>query len=137
MNVHLYEEIQSVEDLIKDTIRDTTTSRDDRKRRKDYKLGTEDPYTTMMKKEDKVLNMLNDYRKSEDEKQSAYKYFLTSPIHVVLYKTIRVISNIVQEMMDTGGSPYDLVNIVTKKDNIVYVGITLVFVSILLMFVNL
>lgn len=130
MNVHLYEEIQCVEDLIKDTI----SQKENAKKRNS--LNTNDPYTSLMNKEEKVLNMLNDYRKSEDDKQSAHKYLLTSPIHVVVFRTFRVLSKIMNDVYDSSGSINDVVSILLRKENVVYVGIFLVTLSILMMFVS-
>ena len=58
MNTHLYEEIRSIEEIINEN------------KTKSEGLYTEDDYTKLMKKEDKVLDLLDDMKKKKKRRVS-------------------------------------------------------------------
>lgn len=127
MNTHLYEEIRSIEDIINEK---------KPKKRVSNNLQTEDEYTKLKNKEDKILTLLDDMHKQKSEEQSTLQYFTSAPIHVVIFRTFRKMMSIGNEITQET-DVYKMVDILLHKDNIIYVGITLVIFSILLMFISL
>ena len=77
MNTHLYEEIRSIEDIIKDN-----------KPMRSERITTVDEYTKLINKEDKILDLLNDVYKKNHEEVNSPKYFVSSPIHVIIFKRL-------------------------------------------------
>lgn len=123
MNTHLYEEIKSIDDIIKGNTK------------KVGKLAKVDDYTSIMKKEDRVLNMLDDVHQSNLETESLHKYFITTPIHVIIFKTFNILTNIYSEI-GSQQDVYQIINLFLKKGNVIYVGVSLVILSFLLMFIT-
>lgn len=116
MNLHLYEEIKDVETLIKDTIQSSEM--------KITSMTTKDPHTKHMKKDTKNSDMLNDYRKSQDEEEFSYRYIVSSPIHIIVLETIQVLSKIL-DLMYSATSLYASIDVVSDNDLIIYVGIAI------------
>lgn len=125
MNTHLYEEIRSIEDIINEN-----------GLKKNDTIDVIDPYTKLMKKEDKILNMLNDVHKTKKEKEQSVKYFTSAPIHVIIFKTFKSITNIYNEI-GAKDDIFQIVELMLMKENVIYVGISLVIFSFLLMFITL
>tara|TARA_B110000261_G_C13085721_1_gene357760 strand:+ start:1863 stop:2240 length:378 start_codon:yes stop_codon:yes gene_type:complete len=125
MNTHLYEEIRSIEDII-----------NEKKNKVNDNISTEDEYTRLMKKEDAVLNILDDMKKQKDNNDDVKNYFTTAPIHVIIFKTFNTIMRIINEVSNQDDL-YQVVDLFLKKDNLIYVGIAFVIFSFLLMFISL
>jgi hypothetical protein len=127
MNTHLYEEIRSIEDIINEK---------KPKKRVSGNLQIEDEYTKLKNKEDKILTLLDDMHKQKDEEKDTLQYFTHAPIHVIIFRTFRKIMSIGNDIIQENDI-YKMIDIVLYKDNVIYVGITLVIFSILLMFISL
>ena len=125
MNTHLYEEIKSIEDVINE----------EKPKQVSNKLQTEDEYTKLKNKEDKILTLLDDIHSKKAEDMDSIKYFSSAPLHVIIFKTFKTILNLGKEIRSKD-DPYQIVELILKKENIIYVGIALVIFSILLMFIS-
>ena len=125
MNTHLYEEIKSIEDVINE----------EKPKQVSNKLQTEDEYTKLKNKEDKILTLLDDIHSKKAEDMDSVKYFSSAPLHVIIFKTFKTILNLGKEIRSKD-DPYQIVELILKKENIIYVGIALVIFSILLMFIS-
>lgn len=127
MNTHLYEEIRCIEDIINEKKKNT---------RKNSNLQIEDEYTKLKNKEDKILTLLDDMHRQKKEDKDNLLYFTTAPLHVIIFKTFRKIISIGNNMSNET-DVFKILDIIIDKENIIYVGITLVILSILLMFISL
>lgn len=123
MNTHLYEEIRSIEEIINEN------------KTKSEGLYTEDDYTKLMKKEDKVLDLLDDMKKKKNEESASMAYFLSSPIHVIIFKTFRIIMKIITESCNKNDI-FQVIDLILMRENVIYVGIALVIFAFLLMFIT-
>ena len=110
--VSLYEEIKSIEDVINE----------EKPKHISNKLQTEDEYTKLKNKEDKILTLLDDIHSKKNEEVDSINYFTSAPLHVIIFKTFKTIVKIGKEMTSKD-DPYQMVEIVLKKENIIYVGI--------------
>jgi hypothetical protein len=128
MNTHIYEEIRSIEEVINDTKSHQASL--------NHNISTEDDYTKMMNKEDKVLNLFNDIAKSKDQEKNSLLFFTSTPIHVVIFKTFQTVVRILNEVKYKNDI-YQIIDLILKKENIIYVGISFVIFSFLLMFITL
>ena len=124
MNTHLYEEIRSIEDIIKDN-----------KPMQSERITTVDEYTKLINKEDKILDLLNDVYKKNNEEVNSTKYFVSSPIHVIIFKTFNTITKLINEISKKNDI-FQVLDLILSKDNIIYVGISFVIFSFLLMFIT-
>ena len=74
--------------------------------------------------------------KQKDEYKDTLQYFTHAPIHVIIFRTFRKMMSIGNDIIQENDI-YKMIDIVLHKDNVIYVGITLVIFSILLMFISL
>mgnify|MGYP001359288053 CR=1 FL=1 len=125
MNTHLYEEIKSIEDVINE----------EKPKHISNKLQTEDEYTKLKNKEDKILTLLDDIHSKKNEEVDSINYFTSAPLHVIIFKTFKTIVKIGKEMTSKD-DPYQMVEMLVKIENIIYFVIALVIFSILLMFIS-
>ena len=124
MKAHIKETMENIDNII------------DNQKRTNYNLKKEDDYQMLMNKENKVLNLLDDIHKEKQKQRSKYDYLWSAPVHVVIYKTFQKLTTILQELSEVSDI-YDLLDVVTSQENVLYVGILFVFLAIILMFVNL
>lgn len=126
MNTHIYNSYDDIMKIVENT--------DENVNNKDFDLQTEDIYHKLMKKEEKVLDVLNDIHKQKQE-NSLY-YFMNTPIHVILQKiviTLRIISNEVYHSKDI----LEIIQIISKKERLIYTGVIFIIVGVVLTIINL
>lgn len=126
MNTHIYDSYDDIMKIINNT--------DENVNNKDFDLQTEDIYHKLMKKEEKILNVLDDIHKHKHE--NTIQYFFNQPIHIILQKlinTIKVISHEVYNSKDM----FDIINIISKKDRLIYTGVLFIMIALVLIILTL
>lgn len=124
MNAHIKETIESVNRILEN------------KKMDNFNLETDEPYQTLMKKEEKVLNLIDDIHKHNVESKNIVGTLLASPLHVVVLKTLKTMTEVFSELSEAS-TAYDVMDAVVKNERVTYVGIVFVFLAIILMFVTL
>ena len=124
MNAHIKETIESVNRILEN------------KKMHNFNLETDEPYQTLMKKEEKVLNLIDDIHKHNVESKNTVGTLLSSPLHVVVLKTLKTMTEVFSELSEAS-TAYDVMDAVVKNERVTYVGIVFVFLAIILMFVTL
>lgn len=124
MNAHIKETIESVNRILEN------------KKRDNFNLETDEPYQTLMKKEEKVLNLIDDIHKHNVESRSNVDTLLSSPLHVVVLRTLNTLTDVFNELSEAS-TMYDVLDAIVKKERATYIGIVFVFLAIILMFVTL
>jgi len=124
MNTHIKETIESINNII------------DTKKKGNYNLETEELYQTLLNKEEKVLDLINDIHMNKLKSKSELESFVSSPLHVIVFKTFKTLSTVLSELMEVS-NVYEVVDILVKKEYSTYIGIVFVFFAIILMFVTL
>jgi|UniRef100_A0A6C0BRI8 hypothetical protein len=107
---------------------------DDRSYNRDYDLQTEEIYQKLMKKEEKVLDVLNDIHKHKYE--TTLQFFMNTPIHIILRKIIATGENIYTELYDSHDI-LDFVKVITKKERLIYTGVIFVLIGLVLTIISL
>ena len=126
MNTHIYDSYDDIMKIINNT--------DENVNNKDFDLQTEDIYHKLIKKEEKILNVLDDIHKHKH--QNTLQYFMNTPIHLILHKlvnTIKVISHEVYNSKDM----FDIINIISKKDRLIYTGVLFIMIALVLIILTL
>ena len=124
MNAHIKETIESVNKILENRKMDN------------FNLETDEPYQKLMQKEEKVLHLMDDIHKSNTESKRDGESLLSSPLHVVVLKTVNTLTDVFGELSEAS-TVYDVVDSLVKKERATYIGIVLVFLAIILMFVSL
>lgn len=123
MNTHIYEEIRSIEEIVNENT----------PKKMSEKINTEDEYTKLMNKEEKILDLLDEMKNTTNDESTSY--FVSSPIHVIIFKTFKTIMNIANEVSNKNDI-FQIIDVVLKRENIIYVGISFVIFAFLLMFIT-
>jgi len=107
---------------------------DDHSYNRDYDLQTEEIYQKLMKKEEKVLNVLNDIHKHKYE--NTLQFFMNTPIHKILKNIISTGENIYTELYESRDI-LDFVKVITKKERLIYTGVIFILIGLVLTIISL
>ena len=122
MDTKSYETIKDFKDVIHNRNKDTS-----------FNLEKSDIYQTLMKKEDKILDILSEI--DQKDRESKYTFLLSSPLHIIIKKILDTIIDISKEIYDTTDIT-DIVFILLKKDRLVYTGIIILLFSFFLIIIT-
>jgi hypothetical protein len=100
---------------------------------KDFDLQTEDIYHKLMKKEEKILNVLTDIHQQKQE--NTLHYFMNTPVHIILQKLISTLKKITSEMYNAK-DVMDIMNIITKKDRLIYTGVIFIIIALIMIIIS-
>jgi hypothetical protein len=125
MNTHIYNSYDDIMKIVNNT--------DENVDNKDFDLQTEDIYHKLMKKEEKVLNVLTDIHQQKQE--NTLHYFMNTPVHIILQKLISTLKTIISEMYKAK-DVMDIMNIITKKDRLIYTGVIFVIIALIMIIIS-
>lgn len=126
MNTHIY---NSYDDIMK-IVNNTNENVDN----KDFDLQTEDIYHKLMKKEEKILDVLTDIHQQKQE--NTLHYFMNTPVHIIFQKLISTLRTITSEMYNAK-DVMDIINIISKKDRLIYTGVIFVIIALIMIIITL
>lgn len=106
-----------------------------------------DVYTSLMNKENYVLNTINKIADSENKKNIKYKKIYNLTLREITLNTLKVIVDIINDMstiildpVNKNGNVMQTVQklrkTLTKKDRLIYVGLIFIIISILIYFID-
>lgn len=98
------------------------------------RANVENSYQDLMKKEDKVLDTVNNvvkYYRDEDIKNGE---FVNQGISTVITRYFDVWKEILDDFTDTKNKSF--VNIISQDDRPIYIGLTLIIVALFLFFIE-
>lgn len=121
MNTHIYNSYDDIMKIVNNT--------DENIDNKDFDLSTEDIYHKLMKKEEKILDVLTDIHNKKQE--NSLHYFMNTPIHKILQKLINTLQIITAEIYQAKDL-IEVMNILIKKDRLIYTGVIFVIIAILM-----
>jgi hypothetical protein len=122
----IYAEVQQIEDFINDDLH--------RPKVDGYntKLGTEDVYQTLMKKEDKVLDVINNITDYKRTKEHEGLLFINMPLHRLLRKMMDTTIDLFHSLKYKKTAK-EVVNEFFKKDRSIYIGLLIIIVAIFIL----
>lgn len=122
----IYAEVQQIEDFINDDLH--------RPKVDGYntKLGTEDVYQTLMKKEDKVLDVINNITDYKRTKEHEGLLFINMPLHRLLRKMMETTIDLFHSLKYKKTAK-EVVNEFFKKDRSIYIGLLIIIVAIFIL----
>ena len=126
MNTHIYNSYDDIMKIVNNT--------DENVDNKDFDLQTEDIYHKLMKKEEKILDVLTDIHQQKQE--NTLHYFMNTPFHIILQKLISTLKTIISEMYNAK-DVMDIMNIITKKDRLIYTGVIFVIIALIMIIISL
>ena len=106
-----------------------------------------DVYTSLMNKENYVLNTINKIADKENKKNIKYKKIYNLTLREITLNTLKVIVDIINDIsiilldpVNKNGNVMQTVKklrkTLTKKDRLIYVGLIFVIISILIYFID-
>jgi uncharacterized protein YjhX (UPF0386 family) len=122
----IYAEVQQIEDFIND---------DPHRPKVDgynTKLGTEDVYQTLMKKEDKVLDVINNITDYKRTKEQEGLLFINMPLHRLLRKMMDTTIDLFHSLKYKK-TVKEVANEFFKKDRSIYIGLLIIIVAIFIL----
>jgi hypothetical protein len=122
MNNVIYEDYKDIEDIINENY----NNRND--------LSKTDVYQTLMNKEEKIIDVLNNMSNYKQKKDSTFKYLISSPLNVIVMKVFYNINDLIEDLYDKRNIN-EIIDTILKKDRLVYVGIFVVVIALLLLLV--
>ena len=125
MNTHIYNSYDDIMKIVNNT--------DENVDNKDFDLQTEDIYHKLMKKEEKILNVLTDIHQQKQE--NTLHYFMNTPVHIILQKLISTLKKITSEMYNAK-DVMDIMNIITKKDRLIYTGVIFIIIALIMIIIS-
>lgn len=125
MNTHIYNSYDDIMKIVNNT--------DENVDNKDFDLQTEDIYHKLMKKEEKILNVLTDIHQQKQE--NTLHYFMNTPVHIILQKLISTLKTITSEMYNAK-DVMDIMNIITKKDRLIYTGVIFIIIALIMIIIS-
>lgn len=125
MNTHIYNSYDDIMKIVNNT--------DENVDNKDFDLQTEDIYHKLMKKEEKILDVLTDIHQQKQE--NTLHYFMNTPVHIILQKLISTLKTIISEMYNAK-DVMDIMNIITKKDRLIYTGVIFVTIALIMIIIS-
>jgi hypothetical protein len=122
----IYAEVQQIEDFINDDLH--------RPKVDGYntKLGTEDVYQTLMKKEDKVLDVINNITDYKRTKEHEGLLFINMPLHRLLRKMMETTIDLFHSLKYKK-TVKEVANEFFKKDRSIYIGLLIIIVAIFIL----
>ncbi len=96
----------------------------------------ENTYQEVMKKETNVLDTINNvvnYYKDIDIKE---KQFVNMNISYVVYRFFNVWGDIFKELVNTDVNKLNLLEVFTKDDRLIYIGVLFIMISIFLYYIE-
>lgn len=97
----------------------------------------ETTYQDVMKKEDKVLDTLNNVTKYYRDDKTRETQFVNMPVHFVIFRFFNVWLDIYNELINTNFKTIrEFTKIFTKEDRLIYIGIFFVLISFFIYFVD-
>ena len=91
----------------------------------------ENTYQELMKKEEKALDTVNNVVRHFRDKQVKESQFINMPVAFVVNRFFNVWIEIWNEAMTTK-TPGQLLDVLSKDDRLIYVGVTLIIISLML-----
>ena len=123
----IYAHVKHIEDFINES---------DTKRFNDSNLATEDIYQTLMKKEDKVLDTINnmtEYKRTQELKDGG---FINMSLYSIMRKTFKVITELMEALQQRKNSR-EVMREFLKQERLIYVGLFIVCISVFLLLLTL
>lgn len=125
MNTHIYNSYDDIMKIVNNT--------DENVNNKDFDLQTEDIYHKLMKKEEKILDVLTDIH--QHKQANTLHYFMNTPVHIILQRLISTLKTIMNEMYKAK-DVMDIMNIITKKDRLIYTGVIFVVIALIMIVIS-
>ena len=138
MRIDSFENFRGIEEIVNEMMDDDRkqrTSNDTRSAKttsKNFMIDKSETYQEIMKKEDRVIDLMEDIHTYKKEKDSNYKFLTTSPLYVIIYRLYKTVNDIGKELRNASDFN-DVVNILIRTDRVVYTGIVLVLFSIIML----
>lgn len=123
----IYAHVKHIEDFINES---------DMQRSNDSKLETEDLYQTLMKKEDKVLDTINNMTEYKRTQESEAERFINMSLYSIVRKTFKVITELMEALQQKKNSR-EVMREFMKEERIIYLGIFIVSISVFLLLLTL
>lgn len=128
-----YEDYRSIQDIVDEMMmNEKKTNKNQKIKKKSNNLAKPEPYQELMKKEDKMTQLMEDIHNYKVKKENKHDFLLTSPLHVIIYKLFNTINDIGNELR-TVTDINDVISIFLKKDRLVYTGIIIVISSLVML----
>lgn len=128
---HIYAHVKNIEDFINEDDNTNNTNK-----AFGAKLATDEIYQTLMKKEEKVLDVINNMTDYKRTKESEAGRFLNMSLHGVVQKTFRVLTELMEALRHKQNTK-DVIHEFVKEGRLIYVGLFVVFVSLFLLLLTL
>lgn len=125
MNTHIYNSYDDIMKIVNNT--------DENVDNKNFDLQTEDIYHKLMKKEDKILDVLTDIHQQKQE--NTLHYFMNTPVHLIFQKLISTLRTITSEMYNAK-DVMDIINIISKKERLIYTGVIFVIIALIMIIIT-
>lgn len=93
----------------------------------------EHTYQDLMQKEEKVLDTVNNVIKEFRDKKTADSQFIHMPVAEVVHRFFYVWIDVWNEIVHVK-SGEEVLEVLSKDDRLVYIGVTLIIVSVLMFF---
>lgn len=92
-------------------------------------------YTTLLKKEDKVLDTINNVVKYYKDKDTKEYQFIHKPVIEVFLSFFNTLIDIYTEILNMDKDT-NIIDIFTKEDRMIYIGILLIVISLFLFYIK-
>jgi|TARA_Y100000389_G_C17035953_1_gene305760 hypothetical protein len=125
MNTHIYNSYDDIMKIVNNT--------DENVDNKNFDLQTEDIYHKLMKKEEKILDVLTDIHQQKQE--NTLHYFMNTPVHLIFQKLISTLRTITSEMYNAK-DVMDIINIISKKERLIYTGVIFVIIALIMIIIT-
>ena len=123
----IYAHVKHIEDFINEG---------NRVRPNDSNLATEDIYQTLMKKEEKVLDTINNMTEHKRIQESEAGLFINMSLHSIVRKTFKVLTELMNALQQRKNSN-EIMKELLKEKRLIYVGLFIVFISMFLLLLTL
>lgn len=123
----IYAHVKHIEDFINES---------DIQRSNDSNLTTEDIYQTLMKKEDKVLDTINNMTEYKRTQESEAGRFINMSLYSIVRKTFKVITELIETLQQRKNTR-EVIREFLKEDRIIYLGVFIVSISVFLLLLTL
>lgn len=123
----IYAHVKHIEDFINES---------DMRRSNDSNLETEDIYQTLMKKEEKVLDTINNMAEYRRTQESEAGRFTNMSLYSIVRKTFKVITELMEALQQKKNSQ-EVLREFLKEERIIYLGVFIVFVSVFMLLLTL
>jgi hypothetical protein len=129
--------IEQQDDINKVLKGDLKTYTDFRKEVLESKMGEDQLYDTIQKKDGKILKAINNTIAHENEKRTNQKYFMEMRFQDIIINMFNVIKETLTFVTESDNLSVDaVINFLKKESRMVYIGLFITIIAVLFMFIQ-